>query len=76
METDGPLFSKIVIHGGVVYLAGLTDTTVDDGEFAYMYFPFSCFLCKSHFLTTRIFIANPLRITINTIKRMVKQRIF
>lgn len=46
METDGPLFSKIVIHGGVVYLAGLTNTTVDDGEFAYIYiyFSFSCFL--------------------------------
>lgn len=30
IETESPLMTKAVIHGGVVYLSGLTDTAADD----------------------------------------------
>ena len=34
---EDPRMAKAVVHGGVVYLSGLTDTTVEDGEQTRLY---------------------------------------
>jgi enamine deaminase RidA (YjgF/YER057c/UK114 family) len=33
IDTGDPRMSKVVVHNGVVYLSGQTDTTADDSKY-------------------------------------------